>query len=61
MEADQSVRSRKSNRERTVTSMYTDNTSEMSSSKAEAEKAQKELGEKYEVKDLGDIKFVLGI
>ena len=33
----------------------------MSLSKVEAERARKELGEKYEIKDLRDIKFVLGI
>ncbi|KAG5734041.1 Copia protein, partial [Termitomyces sp. T112] len=51
-EADQSVRSREQNGERTITSTYTDDTSGMSSSEEEAVRARKELGEKYEVKDL---------
>ena len=60
-EADQSVRSRESEGERTVTSTYTNNTSGMSLSKEEANRAWKELGEKFEIKDLGELKFVLGI
>ena len=60
-ETDQSVRSRDKYSKRTVTSTYTDDTSGMSSSKVEAERAQRELGKKYKIKDLGDIKFVLGI
>lgn len=60
-DADQSVRSRHRNGETTITSTYTDDTSGMSTSKAEAEAARKELGERYDIKDMGDIKFVLGI
>ena len=58
---DQLVRSRDRNREKTVTSTYTDDMSGMSSSKEEAERAWVELGEKFEIKDLGEIRFVLGI
>ena len=61
LEADQSVRSRERDEERMVTSTYTDNISGISSSKVEAEKVHQKLGEKYEIKDLGDAKFVLGI
>lgn len=60
-DADQSVRSRHRNGETTITSTYTDDTSGMSTSKTEAKAARKELGEKYDIKDLGEIKFVLGI
>lgn len=61
LEADQSVRLRKQDGKRTITSIYTDNTSRMSSSKEEVERAWRQLGEKYKIKDLEDIKFVLGI
>ena len=44
-----------------MASTYTDDTSGMSSSKEEADCAWKELGEKFEIKDLGELKFVLGI
>ncbi|KAG5639810.1 hypothetical protein DXG03_003382 [Asterophora parasitica] len=45
----------------TITSTYTDDTSGMSSSKAEAALAIAKLGKKYSIKDLSNIKFVLGI
>lgn len=60
-EADQSVRSRQRNSKMTITSTYTDDTSGMSSSKEEAKKARQELGTNFEIKDLGDLKFVLSI
>lgn len=52
---------RNRNGERTITSTYTNDTSIMSSSKEEAIRARAELSEKYKIKDLGKIKFVLGI
>ncbi|KAG6863818.1 hypothetical protein C0993_010249, partial [Termitomyces sp. T159_Od127] len=54
-DADQSVRSRDRNGEKTITSTYTDNTSGMSSSKEEAIRARIELGERYKIKDLGEL------
>lgn len=60
-EADQLVRSRSRNGEKTVISIYTDDTSDMLLLKTEAEKMCKELRKRYKIKDLGDIKFVLSI
>ena len=60
-EADQSVRVRVQNREKTITSTYTNDTSGMSSSRQESERAWKELGKRFKIKDLGNLKFVLGI
>ncbi|KAF5387622.1 hypothetical protein D9615_000717 [Tricholomella constricta] len=60
--ADPSVRSRtRDTGDVTITSTYTDDTSGMSSSPEEAALAIAELGEKYGIKNLGDIKLVLGI
>lgn len=43
-----------------ITSIYIDIFS-MSLSREEAVQAKKELGEKYEIKDFSNIKFILGI
>ncbi|KAF5376208.1 hypothetical protein D9615_008481 [Tricholomella constricta] len=59
--ADPSVRSRSRQGGITIMSTYTDDTSGMSSTPEEAIRAVAELGEKYGIKDLGDIKLVLGI
>ncbi|KAF5374517.1 hypothetical protein D9615_009035 [Tricholomella constricta] len=59
--ADQSVRWRKQEEEITVTCTYTDDVIGISSTADGAATARKEFGEKYEVKDLGDIEMVLGI
>ena len=42
-------------------STYTDNTTGISSSKEEAERAKDELGWHYKVKDLGEAHMILGI
>lgn len=59
--ADQSVRWKEVNGELTVTSTYTDDVTGLSTTEEGALAAKKELGEKYELKDLGHAKFVLGI
>lgn len=42
-------------------STYTDDVTGISSSTAEATLAKKELDAKYDIKDLGDLDFILGI
>lgn len=59
--ADQSVHIRDSDGEITITSTYTDNITRMSSTRASTDLTKRELGEKYKVKNLGDLKLVLGI
>ncbi|RDB21876.1 Retrovirus-related Pol polyprotein from transposon TNT 1-94 [Hypsizygus marmoreus] len=59
--ADQSVRSRVVKEEQTITSTYTDDVTGMSSTIEGAAKAKQELGQKYDLKDLGELKLVLGI
>ena len=59
--ADPSVCSRHANHNVTITSTYTDDTTGISPSKEEANRAKEELGWKYETKDLGDTNLVLGI
>jgi Reverse transcriptase (RNA-dependent DNA polymerase) len=58
---DLSVHSRHANGDVTITSTYTDDTTEISSSCKEAQRAQEELGCNYKVKDLGDVNMILGI
>ena len=59
--ADPSVRSRHADGNVTITSTYTDDTTGISSSREEAERAKEELGWRYEVKDLGEADMILGI
>ena len=59
--ADPSVRSRHENGSTTITSTYTDDTTGISSSMDEAERAKAELGRKFKTKDLGEASLVLGI
>jgi len=59
--ADPSVRSCHANGEITITSTYTDDTTGVSSSKEEADRAKEKLGRTYETKDLGEAGLVLGI
>jgi Reverse transcriptase (RNA-dependent DNA polymerase) len=59
--ADPLVHSRYANRNITIISTYTDNTTGISSSPEEAERAKEELGWRYEVKDLGKANMFLGI
>lgn len=59
--ADQSVRVRETDNGTTITSTYTDDVTGVSSSTEEADRAKMELGAKYDMKDLGDLDFVLGI
>ena len=61
LKADPSVRSRHANRNITITTTYTDDTTGISSSCEEAERAKEELGLNYEVKDLGEADMILGI
>ena len=58
--ADPSVHSRHTDRDITITSTYTDNTTGDSSSRAEAERVKEELGWHYGVKDLGEANMILG-
>ena len=53
------MRLRKRDGGHTVTSMYTNNMTRMSLSLEELRLA--ELGERFKVRDMGDIHFVLGI
>lgn len=59
--ADQSVRVREGDTGTTITSTYTDDVTGVSSSTKEAILAKEELGKRYDIKDLGDLDFVLGI
>lgn len=49
------------NGELTVTCTYTDDVSGMSNIREGYEKAVKELGEDFEIKDLGELKSVIGM
>ena len=55
------VHSQHTNRNITITSTYTDDTTGILSTRQEAERAKEELGWMYETKDLGDANLVLGI
>ena len=59
--ADPSVCSRHADGNITITSTYTDDTTGISLSHEEAERAKDELGWRYEVKDLGEADMILGI
>ena len=59
--ADPSICSCHANGNVTITSTYTNDTTGISLSKEEANRAKEELGWKYETKDLGDANLVLGI
>ncbi len=59
--ADPCVRLLKRGREWTITCTYTDNVSGASSSKAEGELVRRELGEVYDIKDMGSHNSVLGM
>lgn len=59
--ADQSVRSRKSREDHTITGTYTDDVSGISSNVIESDRARAELGENFELKDMGDMRLTLGI
>ena len=61
LKADPSVHLRHTSGNITITSTYTDNTTGISSSCEEAERAKEELGWHYEVKDLGEANMILGI
>ncbi len=61
-QADRCVRLVKTwGRERTITCTYTDNVSRASSSKAEGELVRREIGEVYDIKDMGRHNSVLGM
>ena len=59
--ADPSVHSRHANREVTITSTYTDDTTGVSSLKEEADRAKEKLERIYKTKDLGEAGLVLEI
>ncbi|KAG9219551.1 hypothetical protein CCMSSC00406_0008242 [Pleurotus cornucopiae] len=60
-EADQCVRSRKDAKGETHTGTYTDDIAGGSSSLEEAERAKRELGEKYAIKVTDEVEFSLGM
>lgn len=60
-QADPSVRSRNVNGEITITSTYTDDVNGLSSTVEGGILARKEMGYKYDVKDLGEASSILGI
>lgn len=60
-QADPCVHSRMINGEHTITSTYTDDIFGASSTKEEAEKAKKEFEACFEIKDVGDQGYILGI
>lgn len=59
--ADPCVRSRKVGQETTITNTFNDDTFGLSSTKAGATQAKRELAQVYEVKDLGEPTFILGM
>ena len=59
--ADPCIRSRKLGPEATVTNTFNDNTFGLSLTTKGAELAKRELVQVYEVKDLGDPSFILGM
>ena len=59
--ADPCVRSRKVGNEITITNTFNDDTFGISLSKAGVDLAKRELARIYEVKDLGDPTFILGM
>ena len=59
--ADLSVHSQHADRNITIMSTYMDDTTGISLSHNEAERAKEELGWNYEVKDLGEANMILGI
>ncbi|GLB39961.1 putative reverse transcriptase (RNA-dependent DNA polymerase) [Lyophyllum shimeji] len=59
--ADQSVRWKKVGEDRTILCTYTDDVTGLSTTLELAECAIRELGENYELKDLGAVRFILGI
>lgn len=59
--ADSQVRSRVEGDEFTLTSTWTDDVLGASSTKAGEEKAKDELGMSYEIKDLGEARYILGM
>lgn len=60
-EADQCVRARRDEHGETHTGTYTDDTAGGSSSLEEAERAKRELGEKYAIKVTDEVEFSLGM
>jgi hypothetical protein len=60
-QADQSVRIRSVKGDTTITCTYTDDITGMSSSPEEYKKAVIELGSEFKLKDLGDLKHVIGL
>lgn len=59
--ADPCVRSRQVGSETTITNTFNDDTFGLSTTKAGATLAKRELAQAYEVKDLGDPSFILGM
>jgi len=59
--ADSAVYAQHADSNITITSICTDDTTSISSSKKEAERAKEELGWKYKTKDLGNANYILGI
>lgn len=60
-QADQSVRIRSLDGNTTITCTYTDDITGMSSSTEEHQKAVEELGRKFKLKDLGNLRNVIGL
>ncbi|KAF5320751.1 hypothetical protein D9619_000007 [Psilocybe cf. subviscida] len=59
--ADQSVRTRLRDGEHTITATYSDDVTGATTTREGYEIAMCELGRKFEVKDLGELKFVIGM
>lgn len=59
--ADQSVRTRLRDGEHTITATYSDDVTGATTTKAGYRTAMSELGRKFEVKDMGELKFVIGM
>ena len=60
-QADQCVRSRKTESGETTTGTYTDDTLGGSSSIEELERSKREIGERYRIKETDSVKFALGM
>ncbi|KAF5313821.1 hypothetical protein D9619_013036 [Psilocybe cf. subviscida] len=59
--ADQSVRTRLRGGEHTIMATYSDNVTGVTTTREGYEVAMRELGQKFQVKDMGKLKFVIGM
>ncbi|KAF5329775.1 hypothetical protein D9619_009137 [Psilocybe cf. subviscida] len=59
--ADQSVRTRLRDGEHTITATYSDDVTGATTTREGYEVAMRELGRKFQVKDMGELKFVIGM